>query len=131
MKVMGFARAQPILHTAFPGRCAARSDALLIRGPSCGLLCRGSRLCGAALKKRCTASGTREKFSTPFADLPLLSIPLCKNISLSPSGKSSLQIRAIHPTEGRIMIVTKRGEGCGGRGSVLRATGLQGESKDL
>jgi hypothetical protein len=24
------------------------------------------------------------------------------------------------------MIVTKRGEGCGGRGSVLRATGLQG-----
>jgi hypothetical protein len=38
-----------------------------------------------------------------------------------------------HPTpqEGRIMIVTKRGVECGGRGSVLRATGLQGESKDL
>jgi hypothetical protein len=33
-----------------------------------------------------------------------------------------------HPTpqEGRIMIVTTRGVECGGRGSVLRATGLQG-----
>ncbi|HMH05432.1 MAG TPA: hypothetical protein VK579_02005, partial [Terriglobales bacterium] len=37
-----------------------------------------------------------------------------------------------HPTppEGRIAIVTDAGCGCGGRGSVLRATGLQGESKD-
>jgi hypothetical protein len=34
-----------------------------------------------------------------------------------------------HPTppEGRIAIVTDAGCGCGGRGSVLRATGLQGE----
>jgi hypothetical protein len=33
-----------------------------------------------------------------------------------------------HPTpqEGRIAIVTDAGCGCGGRGSVLRATGLQG-----
>jgi len=29
------------------------------------------------------------------------------------------------------MIVTNVGMGCGGRGSVLRATGLQGELKDL
>jgi hypothetical protein len=29
------------------------------------------------------------------------------------------------------MIVTKRGVECGGRGSVLRATGLQGGLKDL
>jgi hypothetical protein len=29
------------------------------------------------------------------------------------------------------MIVTKRGVECGGRGSVLRATGSQGELKDL
>jgi hypothetical protein len=34
-------------------------------------------------------------------------------------------------TEGRIAIVTDVGAGCGGRGSVLRAMGLQGESKDL
>src|SRR4051812_1151989 len=36
-----------------------RRGALLIRGP-CGAA--GSRLCGAPLKKRCTASGTRESF---------------------------------------------------------------------
>jgi transposase len=37
-----------------------------------------------------------------------------------------------HPTppEGRIAIVTDAGCGCGGRGSVLRAMGSQGESKD-
>ncbi len=29
------------------------------------------------------------------------------------------------------MIVTDAGCGCGGRGSVLRAMGLQGELKDL
>jgi hypothetical protein len=40
----------------------------------------------------------------------LLSSPLCKNISLHPSGKSSLQIRAIPSREeGRIMIVTDAG----------------------
>jgi hypothetical protein len=33
-----------------------------------------------------------------------------------------------HPTEGRIAIVTDAGCGCGGRGSVLRATGSQGGS---
>jgi len=56
-----------------------------------------------------------------------LSSPVSKNISLSPSGKSSLQVRAIPSREeGRIMIVTNVGMGCGGRGSVLRATGLQG-----
>ena len=38
-----------------------------------------------------------------------------------------------HPTpqEGRIAIVTDVGEGCGGRGSVERAMGLQGGSKGL
>src|ERR1700731_3857934 len=39
-----------------------------------------------------------------------VSSPLCKNISLHPSGKSSLQIRAIPPhREGRIAIVTDAG----------------------
>ena len=55
-----------------------------------------------------------------------VSSPLCKNISLHPSGKSSLQIRAIPPHKGRIAIVTDAGCGCGGRGSVLRAMGWQG-----
>jgi hypothetical protein len=34
-------------------------------------------------------------------------------------------------TEGRFAIVTDVGTGCGGRGSVLRAMGSQGGSKDL
>jgi hypothetical protein len=38
-----------------------------------------------------------------------------------------------HPTpqQGRIAIVTDAGCGCGGRGSVLRAMGSQGRSKDV
>jgi hypothetical protein len=38
-----------------------------------------------------------------------LSSPVCKNISLHPSGKSSLQIRAIPSHRGRIAIVTDAG----------------------
>src|SRR6266851_692407 len=55
-----------------------------------------------------------------------VSSPLCKNISLHPSGKSSLQTRAIPPHQRGVGHRHERGEGCGGRGSVLRATGLQG-----
>jgi hypothetical protein len=57
-----------------------------------------------------------------------VSSPLCKNISLHPSGKSSLQIRAIPPHKRGVGHRHERGEGCGGRGSVLRATGSQGGS---
>jgi hypothetical protein len=38
---------------------------------------------------------------------------------------------ASHPTRGAYRDRHGRGVGCGGRGSVLRATGSQGESKDL
>ena len=38
-----------------------------------------------------------------------VSSPLAKNISLSPSGKTSLQVCAIHPDKGRIAIVTDAG----------------------
>ena len=49
-----------------------------------------------------------------------------KIFPLPPSGKSSLQVRPIlSRQEGRIMIVTKRGRGCGGRGSV----GAQGDRR--
>jgi hypothetical protein len=62
---------------------------------------------------RCTASGTREELALAAVICPsgsFVSSPLCKNISLHPSGKSSLQIRAIPShTEGRIMIVTNAG----------------------
>src|SRR6266436_1600131 len=54
---------------------------------------------------RCTASGTREEIALrgclvicPSGGLLTgVSSPFCKNISLHPSGKSSLQIRAIPP----------------------------------
>jgi hypothetical protein len=69
--------------------------------------------------------GWRDFIETIQSDLPdgqsmnILSIPICKNILLSPSGKSNLQLPPSHPTEGRIMIVAKRGAGCGGRGRRL------------
>ena len=55
-----------------------------------------------------------------------LSSPFAKNIPLSPSGKSSLQARPSHPARGAYRDRHERGMGCGGRGSVLRATWLQG-----
>ncbi len=75
--------------------------------------------------ERCATSGTREELALAPVICPsgsFVSSPLCKNISLHPSGKSSLQLRASHPTEGRIAIVTDAGCGCGGRGSVRRET---------
>ena len=49
-----------------------------------------------------------------------------KNILVPTHPKSNLQLSHPTPPEGRIAIVTDVGEGCGGRGSVLRAMGLQG-----
>jgi hypothetical protein len=47
-----------------------------------------------------------------------LSSPTDKNIPLNLSGKSALPARPVLSRhEGRIAIVTKRGRGCGGRGS--------------
>jgi hypothetical protein len=45
-----------------------------------------------------------------------LSSPICKNISVFPKPKSGVKHQPSRPTEGRIMIVAKRGAGCGGRG---------------
>src|SRR5450631_323569 len=83
---------------------------------------------------RCTASGTRENLlSPPSADLPVgrlvdrrVQPPLQKYFT-SPVGQI-ISTNSPHPTpqEGRIMAVAKRGVGCGGRGSVLRAMGSQG-----
>jgi hypothetical protein len=49
-----------------------------------------------------------------------------KNISVPNHPKSNLQLSHPTPPEGRIAIVTDARCGCGGRGSVLRAMGLQG-----
>src|SRR6266849_4153366 len=64
------------------------------------------------------------------SDLPVghlcVESPLQKYFA-SPVGQI-ISTNSRHPTppEGRISIVTDAGCGCGGRGSVLRATGLQG-----
>ena len=50
--------------------------------------------------------------------------PVLENISLCPSGKSSLDVRAVPPDqEGRFAVVTKRWAGCGGRGLAGKTNG--------
>jgi hypothetical protein len=49
-----------------------------------------------------------------------------KNISVPTYPKSHLELWPSHPTRGAYHDRHGRGEGCGGRGSVLHATGLQG-----
>src|SRR5882724_6627354 len=54
-----------------------------------------------------------------------------KNISVPTYPKSRLELSPSHPTRGAYHDRHGRGAECGGRGSVLRAKGLQGELKDL
>src|SRR6202171_292090 len=62
----------------------------------------------------------------------ILSSPFCKNISLHPSGKSSLQIRAIPPhTEGRIAIVTNAGWGAVDAAAFCARWGRRASRKTL
>jgi hypothetical protein len=49
----------------------------------------------------------------------LLSSPICKNIPLSPSGKSNLQLPLSRPTEGRLAIVTDAGRDAVDAGGAL------------
>jgi hypothetical protein len=65
--------------------------------------------CGLAT---CKSGCAKNHISRNGSTLSLLSSPPPKNISLCPSGKSSLEPRAIpHPQEGRIAIVTDVGRG--------------------
>jgi hypothetical protein len=72
----------------------------------------------------CPSGGLLTGVSSLISDFP-------KNISVFTHPKSHLELSHPGPREGRIMIVTDVGAGCGGRGSVERAMGLQGGSKDL
>jgi hypothetical protein len=60
-----------------------------------------------------------------------VSSPICKNISVFIPPKSPLELFLSHPSRGACHDRHGRGVGCGGRGSVLRAMGSQGWSKDL
>jgi hypothetical protein len=67
----------------------------------------------------CPSGGFLTGLSSLISDFP-------KNISVPTPPKSDLELFASHPTRGAYRDRHGRGEGCGGRGSVLRATGLQG-----
>jgi len=72
----------------------------------------------------CPSGGFLTGLSSLISDFP-------KNILVPIHPKSDLDLFASHPTRGAYHDRHGRGEGCGGRGSVLRAMGLQGELKDL
>ena len=79
----------------------------------------------ASLLKVICPSGVVPIFlSSLISDFP-------KNISVPIYPKSILELSLSHPTRGAYRDRHERGMGCGGRGSVLRATGWQGELKDL
>jgi hypothetical protein len=66
-----------------------------------------------------------------FLGLSSLISDFPKNISVPTHPKSDLELLASHLTRGAYHDRHGRGVECGGRGSVLRAMGLQGELKDL
>ena len=57
--------------------------------------------------------------------------PLAQKYSAYPVGQITDLTPRVSPERGAARDRHGRGMGCGGRGSVLRATGLQGELKDL
>ncbi|HEY6754696.1 MAG TPA: hypothetical protein VI077_08265, partial [Pseudolabrys sp.] len=67
----------------------------------------------------CPSGGFLTGLSSLISDFP-------KNISVPTYPKSDLKLFASHPTRGAYRDRHGRGEGYGGRGSVLRATGSQG-----
>ena len=62
----------------------------------------------------CPSGGLLTGLSSLISDFP-------KNISVPTHPKSDLELFASHPTRGAYHVRHGRGEGCGGRGSVLRA----------
>ena len=57
-------------------------------------------------------------------------VPFAKIFRFTRRANHLYKFAPSHPTRGAYHDRHERGVGCGGRGSVLRATGLQGESKD-
>jgi hypothetical protein len=83
----------------------------------------------------CTAIAERLREKTDFLKRIKLFLAVQSHLQKylpSPVGQI-ISTNSRHPTpqQGRIAIVTDAGCGCGGRGSILRATGSQGRSKDL
>jgi hypothetical protein len=64
--------------------------------------------------------------SPPGKSLISCPAPFAKRFLFSPDPNQIYNLRCPDPKEGRFAIVTDVGQGCGGRGSVGRATGSQG-----
>jgi hypothetical protein len=62
---------------------------------------------------------TRRLICPTGCQVDCVSSPVCKNIPLSPSGKSSLQARPVPSHRGATRDRHGRGAGCGGRGCAL------------
>ena len=103
-------RSPSVRSRASSTRYDLRRGALLIRGPSCGLVCSGSRLCGAARRALhrvrdtggicsrrraviCPSGGLLTGVSSFISDFP-------KNISVPIYPKSILELSPSHPTRG-------------------------------
>ena len=79
-------------------RCAAEPGSIVPFAQLCVPTLRSSAKGAARVRDRSGVCSRRRVVICPSGILlKRLSIPLCKNISLHPSGKSSLQIRAIPP----------------------------------
>jgi hypothetical protein len=96
---------------------APRNDGLIFIRDTSGICSR----CRVVI---CPSGGFLTGLSSLISDFP-------KNISVPTHPKSPLELFVSHPRRGAYHDRHERGLGCGGRGSVLRAMGSQGESQDL
>src|ERR1700675_3902567 len=120
------------LHHSSEQEAFKKVTKLFLNMPLVGLLGCNARLSKPGLRQAllasleviCPTGGCLTGLSSLISDFP-------KNISVPTHPKSDLELFASHPTTGAYRDRHGRGEGCGGRGSVLRATGWQGELKDL
>jgi hypothetical protein len=101
--VVVVARSPPWLSRAYEGECERDT----------------SGTCSRRRVVICPSGGFLTGLSSLISDFP-------KYISVPTYPKSHLELFASHPTRGAYRDRHGRGEGCGGRGSVLRAMGLQG-----
>ncbi len=123
----------------FPGCCAARRSlrrgALLVRGPLCLASEWVPALRSSARGAASCPGHERNLLAPPPSDLPVGRVvdmrvhPPLQKYFTSPVGQIiSTSLRHPTPQRGAYHDRQLRGVGCGGRGSVLRATGLQGRS---
>jgi hypothetical protein len=128
MEMMGFAS------STHPTYYARGSDATIWSMPVCAPLPLATALRVLAAMKsisvdcKCRSiAGAGRGFAKKQPVGQISVQPRCEKYFASPFGRNSfMDSNRPTPQQGRIAIVTDAGCGCGGRGSVLRATGSQG-----